>query len=120
MVGRGARALARRILRGGVYWGNLDPTVGTEQQGTRPVLIISIDLFNQNSQSAIAFAITSQKPKVIYPLVYELPEDLLPKKSWVKISQIRTLSTKRLGKKIATVAEEDLEKIFAGLARLCT
>jgi len=108
-----------RIVRGGIYWGNLDPTIGTEQQGTRPVLVVSIDAFNQNSKSAIAFAITSKKPKVKYPLVYELPKDLLPKPSWVKISQIRTLSTRRLGKFIAKVNAETLEQIMAGFNRIC-
>lgn len=112
--------MARRILRGGIYWANLEPTVGTEQQGTRPVLIISIGSFNQNSQSAIAFAITSKKPKVKYPLICELPEDLSPKKSWVKMSQIRTLSIQRLGKKIAQLEEEELSKILAGFNRLCS
>lgn len=111
--------MARKILRRGVYWANLDPTVGSEQQGTRPVLIISIDAFNQNSQTAIAFAITSKKPKVSYPLVYELPKHLLPKRSWVKISQIRTLSTQRLGQQIAQIEEADLSEILAGLNRLC-
>lgn len=111
--------MARRILKRGIYWANLDPTVGVEQQGTRPVLIISIDSFNNNSSSAIAFAITSKKPKVAYPLVYELPPNLLPKPSWVKITQIRTLSTQRLGKYIAKIEEEDYQKIMAGFNRLC-
>jgi mRNA interferase MazF len=111
--------LARKILRRAIYWANLDPTVGSEQQGTRAVLIISIDAFNHNSQTAIAFAITSKKPKVTYPLVYELPKDILPKRSWVKISQIRTLSTQRLGQQIAQIEEADLREILAGLNRLC-
>ena len=111
--------MARRILRGAVYWATLEPTIGTEQQGTRPVLVTSINSFNQNSNSAIAFAITSKKPRAVYPLVYELPEDLLPKPSWVKISQIRTLSTQRLGKMIAKVDEKDLTAILSGLNRLC-
>ncbi len=111
--------MARRILKKGVYWANLDPTVGVEQQGTRPVLVVSIDSFNNNSGSAIAFAITSKKPKAQYPLVYELPPNLLPKPSWVKISQIRTLSTQRMGKYIAKIEEEDYQKIMAGFNRLC-
>ncbi len=93
--------------------------MGVEQQGTRPVLIVSIDSFNNNSASAIAFAITSKKPKVEYPLVYELPGNLLPKPSWVKISQIRTLSTQRLGKFIAKITEDDYQKVMAGFNRLC-
>ena len=94
--------------------------MGKEQQGTRPVLVISIDSFNQNSQSVIAFVITSKKPKVVYPLVYELPQNLLPKPSWVKISQIRTLSTQRLGNQIGKVEDKDMEQILAGFNRLCS
>jgi mRNA interferase MazF len=47
--------------------------------------------------------------------VYELPQDLLPKRSWVKMSQIRTLSTQRLGQQIAQIEEADLREILAGL-----
>ncbi|MEO1802780.1 MAG: type II toxin-antitoxin system PemK/MazF family toxin [Cyanobacteria bacterium J06629_2] len=72
MVWRRACRLARKILRGGIYWARLDPTVGAEQQGTRPILTVSIDAFNQNSDSAIAMAITSQKPRVKYPLSFSL------------------------------------------------
>ncbi len=86
MVRRGTRTLARRILRKSIYWAKPDPTIGREQQGTRPVLVVSIDSFNNNSRSAIAFAITSKKPKVKYPLVFELSEKLLPKPSWVKVT----------------------------------
>jgi mRNA interferase MazF len=110
--------MARRILRGGIYWASLNPTIGREQAGTRPVLIASIDSFNANGKCAIAFPITSQQPKVVYPLVYELPSDLLPKPSWVKISQIRTLSTSRLQDFLKSVTQEDLEQILSGFDRL--
>jgi mRNA interferase MazF len=69
-------------------------------------------------EDAIAFPITSKQPKAVYSLIYELPEDLLPKPSWVKISQIRTLSTDRLGDFIVNVGEEDLEQILSGFDRL--
>lgn len=105
------------IVRGGIYWANLNPTVGVEIKGTRPVLIVSIDSFNQNSGSAIGFAITSKKPKVHYPFVYRLP-NILPKKSWVKMSQIRTLSTSRLGDKIGHIEDAELDMIMKGFARL--
>ncbi len=113
------RTLARRILKKGIYWAKLDPTIGTEQAGTRPVLVISINSFNQNSNSVIALAVTSKKPKVQYPLVYELPENLLPKPSWVKITQIRTLSTQRLGGFIASINDQQFEQIMSGFNRLC-
>ena len=111
--------MARKILRGGIYWAKLDPTIGVEQQGTRPVLVVSIDSFNENSGSVIAFAITSQQPRVKYPLIYGLPPELLPKKSWVKITQIRTLSIKRLGKYLGTIEEVDYQKIMAAFNRVC-
>ena len=111
--------MARKILRRGIYWANLDPTVGSEQSGTRPVLIASIDGYNQNSKTAIAFAITSQKPKAKYPLTYKLPENLLPKPSWVKIPQIRLLSLKRINQYIATIDENDFVEIMTGFNSIC-
>ncbi len=112
--------MARKILKCGIYWAKLDPAVGVEQKGTRPVLVVSIDSFNNNSGSAIAFAITSKKPKVKYPLIFQLPKDLLPQPSWVKITQIRTLSTERLGDYITKISDLDYQKIMAGFNRLCS
>lgn len=104
-----------RILRGEVIWANLEPTIGHEQSGSRPVLVLSQDIFNERSGTVIAVAVTSQKPKVSFPLTFELSDLKLPKKSWVKISQIRTLSTQRLGKKIGKATDEELETIIEGL-----
>jgi mRNA interferase MazF len=103
------------ILRGGIYWANLNPTVGHEQSGLRPVLVLSRDVFNKHSGTVIAVALTSQFQKAGYPLTLELSSAKLPKKSWVKISQIRTLSTKRLGKKIGKASDKELEQIIEGL-----
>ena len=103
------------ILRGGIYWANLNPTVGHEQSGLRPVLVLSQNIFNKHSGTVIAVALTSQPPKAGYPLTLDLSSAKLPKKSWVKISQIRTLSTKRLGKKIGKASDKELEQIIEGL-----
>ena len=89
-----------RVLRGDIYWANLNPTVGHEQAGLRPVLVLSREVFNKHSGTVITVAITSQPQKAGFPLTLELSSTKLPKKSWAKISQIRTLSTKRLSKKI--------------------
>jgi mRNA interferase MazF len=59
--------------------------------------------------------LTSQPQKAQFPLTLELDDKRLPKKSWVKISQIRTLSTMRLSKKIGRVTSEELEKVVEGL-----
>ena len=80
------------ILRGEIYWADLDPTQGREQAGHRPVLILSLAVFNERSGTVIAVALTSQAPKAGFPLTMELSSAGLPKQSWVKISQIRTLS----------------------------
>jgi len=104
-----------RILRGDIVWADLNPVRGREQAGMRPVLILSEDVFNEHSGTAIAVAITSQPQRAGFPLTYELVGSGLPKPSWVKISQIRTLSVERLGKKIGKVRREELDIIIDGL-----
>ena len=104
-----------RILRGDIYWADLNPVIGSEQGGLRPVLILSHNVFNERSGTVIAVAITSQPQRAGYPLTFELSDTKLPKKSWVKISQIRTLSVKRIRKKISKAPEEELAIIIEGL-----
>jgi mRNA interferase MazF len=103
------------ILRGEILWADLDPTLGREQSGHRPVLVISHDVFNERSGTVIAMAITSQPQRAGFPLSFELTSGNLPKRSWVKISQIRTLSTQRLGATIGRVSPEELEHLVEGL-----
>jgi mRNA interferase MazF len=104
-----------RILRGEIYWADLDPFKGHEQAGQRPVLILSQDVFNERSGVVIALALTSQQPRAGFPLTFELTTPRLPKRSWVKISQIRTLSQERLGKRIARASSEEIDQIIEGL-----
>lgn len=107
--------MARKILRGFIYWADLNPTQGREQSGIRPVLVISHDEFNQNSQMAIVMAITSQKPKAGYPLTIELTSAELPKRSWVKTTQIRAISLTRITKKLTQVSSEQMDTIIAAI-----
>lgn len=104
-----------RILRGDIYWAELNPVIGSEQGGLRPVLVLSHNVFNDRSGTVIAVAITSQPQRASYPLTMELSDTKIPKKSWVKISQIRILSTKRIGKKLAKASDEELALIIDGL-----
>ncbi len=104
-----------RILRGDIIWANFSSTKGHEQAGLRPVLILSHDIFNARSGTVIAIALTSQPPRAGYPLTLELDSPKLPKKSWAKISQIRTLSVQRLTKKIGKISSEELDLIIEGL-----
>ena len=103
------------ILRGDIHWADLNPVTGSEQGGFRPVLILSHNIFNDRSGAVIAVAITSRPQRAGFPLALELSDMKLPKKFWVKISQIRTLSTKRIGKKIASSSAEELVNIINGL-----
>lgn len=107
-----------RILRGDIYWADLNPVRGREQAGLRPVLILSQDLFNRKSQTVIAMAITSQPQRAGFPLTLAVPEPALPKPSWIKISQVRTISTDRLGKRIGAVEPETLSQVLEGLLEL--
>ena len=104
-----------RILRGDIVWADLDPTLGHEQAGSRPVLVLSADIFNERSGTVIAVVLTSQQPSAGFPLTFELSDPKLPKRSWVKISQIRTLSTQRLGRKIGAASVEELGSVIEGL-----
>jgi len=104
-----------RILRGEIRWADLAPTRGREQAGLRPILILSHDVFNERSGTVIAMAITSRPQRAGFPLTLELGSKKLPKRSWIKISQIRTLSVDRIGRKIGTASSEELSQAIDGL-----
>jgi mRNA interferase MazF len=106
------------ILRGDIIWANLDPTQGNEQSGLRPVLVLSRNIFNERSGTIIGVALTSQEPRAGFPLTLELSSRKLPKKSWVKISQIRALSVKRLGARLGKASEEELDQVVEALNEL--
>jgi len=103
------------ILRGEIRWADLNPVRGREQAGLRPVLILSHDVFNDRSGTVIAVAITSLIQRAGFPLTLELKTGDLPKQSWIKIGQIRTLSVERIGKLIGKVSQEELSQVIEGL-----
>jgi len=107
-----------RVLRGDVHWAELDPVRGREQAGRRPVLVVSHHVFNQRSGTVIAMAVTSQEPRAGFPLTVALHDRALPKRSWVKVGQIRTLSTERIGKRIGSASPEELEQVIEGLEEI--
>jgi len=103
------------ILRGDIRWADLNPVSGSEQAGHRPVLILSQDVFNGRSGTVIAVAITGKLQRAGFPLTLELTNVEMPKKSWVKISQIRTLSVERIGERIGHVSPEEISQVIEGL-----
>jgi mRNA interferase MazF len=103
------------VLRGEIRWADLNPTRRSEQAGLRPVLILSHDVFNARSGTVIAVALTSQPQRAGFPLTLELASPRLPKRSWVKISQIRTLAVERIGKRLGRASPEELAQVIEGL-----
>ena len=104
-----------RILRGEVRWADLNPVRGREQAGRRPVLVLSHDVFNERSGTVIAVAQTSQEPRAGFPLTLESKASGLTKRSWIKISQIRTLSVDRVSQRIARASDKELARVVDGL-----
>jgi mRNA interferase MazF len=104
-----------RILRGEVRWADLNPVRGREQAGQRPVLVLSHDVFNERSGTVIAVAMTSQEPRAGFPLTLESGARGLRKRTWITISQIRTLSVDRIGSRLARATEEELARVVDGL-----
>lgn len=107
-----------RILRGEIRWADLNPVRGKEQAGLRPVLIVSHDVFNERSGTVIAVAVTSQPQRAGFPLTLELSSKGLPKRSWAKISQVRTLAVKRIGKRLGDATAEEVSQIIEGLTEI--
>ena len=104
-----------RILRGEIRWADLNSVRDKEQAVLRPVLILSHDVFNERSGTVIAVALTSQPQRAGFPLTLALQSKRLPKKSWVKISQIRTLAAERIGQRLGKASPEELAQVIEGL-----
>ena len=102
-----------QVRRGQVYYADLSPVVGSEQGGTRPVLVIQNDVGNKYSPTVIACAVTSQMTKAKLPTHIELRQGQfgLPKDSVVLLEQIRTLDKRRLKEKLGQLDEKTMEKV---------
>lgn len=111
---RGQQRMAD-LLRGEIRWAQLNPTRGNEQARLRPVPILSQDVFNARSGTVIAVALTSQPQGAGFPLTLQLSDAKLPKQSWVKISQIRTLAVERIGMRVGSASPEDMASVLEGL-----
>jgi len=98
----------KNVRRGEVYWVNLDPTIGTEIQKTRPAVIISNDSQNKVGQRYIVAPVTSTT-KNLYP--FEVNININGTLSKAMLDQIRTLDHQRLGKRICKLSFEELNQI---------
>lgn len=82
------------------------------------MVVLSHDLFNERSRTVIACPLTSRPQRVGYPFTWKVPPGRLPRESWVKISQIATLSVERLGERAGYLEEDEVEEIVSGLLEL--
>jgi len=80
--------------------------------------VLSHDVFNERSGTVIATAITSQPQRAGFPLTLELTQSALPKRSWVKISQIRTLALERIGRRLGRATPEETAMVVEGLLEI--
>lgn len=105
------------VRRGDVYYAELNPVVGSEQGGTRPVLIIQNDIGNQYSPTTVVAAITSQIQKAKLPTHVEVGSRKagLERDSVILLEQIRTIDKSRLKQKVAFLDEEIMQKVNHGL-----
>lgn len=106
------------VKRGDIFFAALNPVQGSEQGGTRPVIVVQNDVGNQYSPTTIVLAITSQINKAKLPTHVEIPcvESGLNKDSVVLAEQLRTIDKSRLIQKIATVEHHTMEKIDKAMA----
>lgn len=105
------------INRGDLYSACLDPVVGSEQGGIRPVLVIQNDVGNRHSPTVIVLAVTGQINKARLPTHVPVPAEGngLMKDSVILAEQIRTLDKRRLRERIGTIAPEVMDKVSQAL-----
>ena len=106
------------VRRGDIFYADLSPVVGSEQGGTRPVLIIQNDTGNRHSPTVIAAAITSQTGKARLPTHITLAgHDVgLSKDSIVLLEQVRTIDKRRLKEKMGTVDAQSMDAVDNALS----
>lgn len=103
------------MKRGDIYYADLNPVIGCEQGGIRPVLILQNNLGNRHSPTTIVAAITSKSEKGAIPTHVMIKTDGLSRSSMVLLEQIRTVDKSRVREKIAMLDEEEMEKVDKAL-----
>lgn len=100
------------VARGDVYWGRLDPTVGSEIQKTRPVVVLSINPLNKARKTVVIVPLSTSAPAI------EFLNVALKGGSVARCEHIRSIDKTRLAEKIGSISNADLDKIEAGLSRV--
>ena len=105
------------IRRGELYRAQLDPVLGSEQGGLRPVLIVQNNVGNKYSPTVIALAVTSRTGKARLPTHIEIPADSsgLPHDSLILAEQMRTLDKQRLGQRLGQAPADVMTQVSRAL-----
>ena len=107
----------KSILRGDLYYADLNPVVGSEQGGIRPVLVIQNDIGNKHSPTIIVAAITSKSGKAMLPTHCLLSADAgLDRDSIALLEQIRTIDKRRLKDHVGALGADDMQAVNKALA----
>ena len=100
------------IARGNVFWARLDPTIGSELQKTRPVVVLSINPLNKARKTVVVVPLSTSAPAV------EFLNVAMKSGSVARCEHIRSIDKARLADKIGSISEADMEKIEEGISRI--
>lgn len=105
------------VYRGDIFFANLNPVVGSEQGGTRPVLVLQNDIGNKYSPTTIVAAVTSRIKKAKLPTHVELPKERsnLDRDSVILLEQLRTIDRRRLKERVAHLDKECMRQVDIAL-----
>lgn len=115
---RPARGIDTPIRRGDIFFADLSPVVGSEQGGTRPVLILQNDIGNKYSPTVIVAAITAQRDKTRLPIhvAIQAPESPLGRDCLILLEQIRTLDKRRLRERVGRLSDALMDRVNRAVA----
>lgn len=106
------------INKGDIYYASLDPIVGSEQNGTRPVVIIQNDIGNKYSPTVLVAPLTSKiKSKPHLPTHVLVKSEHIKHNSIVLLEQIRVLDKSRLISYVDTLTKEEIKKLDIGIIK---
>lgn len=105
------------MLRGEIYRAALDPVLGSEQGGTRPVVVVQNNVGNRYSPTVIVLAVTSRMNKARLPTHIEVPSPFggLPRDSVILAEQVRTLDKQRLTERLGALPESVMAQVDRAL-----
>lgn len=113
-----ARGIEGGVRRGDVFFADLSPVVGSEQGGTRPVLILQNDIGNKYSPTVIVSAITAQRDKTRLPIHVPVAarDSALGRDCLILLEQIRTIDKRRLKDRVGRLPDHIMAKVDRALA----